>query len=129
MTEVVHAPTGELIDYQPVSPIEIEYIIRELSERLERATVVIDELQRARYDAEEEYSRSFETAKLQSRRDLYNERIAEAKLACLPKLHDLNEAKAKLHHAEHLQDALKAKLMGYQNINKVQAAAYSGGGR
>ena len=128
MTGVVHGPTGELIDYQPVSSVEIEYIIREIGDRLERAAVVIDGLQRDRYTAEEEYSRAFETAKLGSKRDLYNERLAEARLACLPLMRELNEAKAKLHHAEHLQEALKAKLMGYQNINKVNGAALSVGG-
>ena len=128
MTELVHSPTGEIINYQPVSSVEIEFIIREIGDRLEAAVQVLDELQRARYDAEEEYSRAFETAKLSSKRDLYNERIAEAKLACLPLLRTLNEAKAKLHHAEHLQEALKSKAMGYQNINKVNGAAYSMGG-
>lgn len=128
MTEIVHAPTGELINYQPVSSIEIEFIIREIGDRLEAAVQVLDQLQRERYDAEEEYSRAFETAKLSSKRDLYNERIAEAKLSCLPKMRELNEAKAKLHHAEHLQDALKSKLMGYQNINKVNGSAYGVGG-
>lgn len=128
MGEVVHAVTGEILDYRPVSPVEVEYIIRELGDRLERAVPILDELQRARYTAEEEYSRQFEMAKLQSKRELYNERIAEAKLACLPHMHALNEAKAKLHHAERLQDALKAKLMGYQNINKVNGAAFQVGG-
>ncbi|MDN4598479.1 hypothetical protein [Leifsonia virtsii] len=128
MTELVHSTTGELIDYQPVSPMEIEFIIREIGDRLERAVVVIDSLQRARYDAEEAYSKAFEMAKLESKRHLYNDRIAEARLSCLPLLRELNEAKAQLHHAEHLQDALKAKLMGYQNINKVNGAAYGVGG-
>lgn len=128
MGEIVHAVNGEILDYRPVSPVEVEYIIRELGDRLERAVPILDELQRARYTAEEEYSRQFEMAKLQSKRELYNERIAEAKLACLPYMHALNEAKAKLHHAERLQDALKAKLMGYQNINKVNGAAFQVGG-
>ena len=128
MNEIVHLPTGELIDYQPVSSLEIEFIIREIGDRLEIAVKVLDELQRGRYDAEEEYSRQFETAKLASRREMVTDRRAEAILACLPAMRDLNEAKAKLHHAEHLQDALKSKLMGYQNINKVNGAAYSVGG-
>lgn len=126
--EVVHGITGEVIRYQPVSPLEVEYIIREIGDRLENAVGVLDELQRARYEAEEEYSHEFETAKLTSKRELYNERIAEAKLACLPLMRVLNEAKAKLHHAEHLQEALKSKAMGYQNINKVNGAAYGMGG-
>lgn len=128
MPEMVHLSTGELIDYRPVSSLEIEFIIREIGDRLESAVQVLDALQRARYDAEEEYSRQFETAKLTSKRDLYNERIAEAKLACLPLMRTLNEAKAQLHHAENLQDALKSKLMGYQNINKVNGAAFGAGG-
>ncbi|MFL2002167.1 hypothetical protein [Microbacterium sp. A1-JK] len=128
MTELIHAVTGDIIDYRPVSPVEVEYIIRVLGDRLEAAVPVLDELQRARYDAEEEYSRQLETAKLSSKREGYNDRRAEALLTCLPQLRVVNEAKAKLHHAERLQDALKAKLMGYQNINKVNGAAYSAGG-
>jgi len=126
--ELVHLSSGELIDYQPVSSLEIEFIIREIGDRLEAAVKVLDQLQRDRYDAEEEYSRQFETEKLSSRREMVTDRRAEALLACLPQMRVLNEAKAKLHHAERLQDALKSKLMGYQNINKVNASAFGVGG-
>lgn len=128
MTELIHALTGEIFDYQPVSPVEVEFIIRELGDRVERAVGVLDDLQRARYDAETAYSTAFETAKLTSKREMYSDRRSEAKIACLPLERELNEAKAKLHHAERLQDALRAKLMGYQNINKVNGAAYGVGG-
>lgn len=128
MTEVIHDVTGEVVEYRPVSPVEVEYIIRVLGDRLEAAVPILDQLQRARYDAEEEYSRTFEMAKFESKRDLYNDRLAEARLAALPQMRALNEAKAQLHHAERLQDALKAKLMGYQNINKVNGAAFQVGG-
>ena len=129
MKDIVHALlTGEVIDYQPVSSLEIEYIIREIGDRLESAVSVIDQLQRGRYDAEEAYSKALEMAKLSSSRPSYNERLAEARLSCLPLLREVNEAKAKLHHAEHLQDALKSKLMGFQNINKVNGAAFNVGG-
>ncbi|HEY2644055.1 MAG TPA: hypothetical protein VGI56_09925 [Galbitalea sp.] len=125
---MVHLPTGELIEYQPVSSLEIEFIIREIGDRLEAAVKVIDQLQRARYDAEADYSKAFETAKLTSKYELFSDRRAAAILECLPLQRELNEAKAKLHHAENLQEALKSKLMGYQNINKVNGAAYSVGG-
>lgn len=128
MTEIVHAVTGEILEYQPVSPIEVEYIIRELGDRLERAAPILDKLQRARYDAETEYSKAFETAKLMSKREMYSDRRSEAKLACLPQEQALNEAKAQLHHAERLQDALGRKLSGYQTIKKGLEAAYSAGG-
>ncbi len=128
MTELVHGTTGELIEYRPVSPVEIEFIIREIGDRLEAAVPVIDQLQRARYDAEAAYSSALETAKLSSNRGTYSDRRSEALIACLPLLRELNEAKAKLHHAENLQAALQSKLMGYQNINKVNGAAYGVGG-
>lgn len=128
MSELVHSLTGEVINYQPVSSLEVEFIIREIGDRLEAAVQVIDQLQRGRYDAEEAYSKALEMGKLSSKRPTYNERLAEARLECLPLLREVNEAKAKLHHAENLQDALKSKLMGYQNINKVNGAAYSVGG-
>lgn len=128
MTELVHISTGELIDYQPVTSIEIEFIIREIGDRLEAAVQVIDKLQHERYDAEVAYSKAFETAKLTGKYDLYSDRRSHALLECLPLMRELNEAKAKLHHAENLQEALNSKLMGYQNINKVNAAAYSVGG-
>jgi hypothetical protein len=128
MPELVHLSTGELIDYQPVSSVEIEFIIREIGDRLEAAVQVLDKLQRARYDAEEKYSEAFEIAKTTGKATLYSDRRSQAIIACLPLMRELNEAKAALHHAEHLQDALKSKLMGYQNINKVNGAAFSVGG-
>lgn len=128
MPEIAHPSTGELIDYRPVSPVEVEYVIREIGDRLERAVTVLDELQRARYDAETAYSSAFEMAKLQSKQEMYSDRRSEAKIACLGLERELNEAKAKLHHAERLQDALKAKLSGYQTIKKTFEAAYGAGG-
>lgn len=128
MTELIHDVTGEVVNYRPVSPVEVEYIIRVLGDRLEAAVPILDQLQRARYDAEEEYSRTFEMAKFESKKPLYSDRLAEARLAALPQMRALNEAKAQLHHAEHLQKALTAKLMGYQNINKVNGAAFHAGG-
>jgi hypothetical protein len=107
-----------------VSPIEVEYIIRELADRLERAVPVIDDLQRKRYAAEADYSEAFEKAKLTSKQEMYSDRRSEARLACLPLQRDLDEIKAQLHHAERLQEALQAKLIGYQSINKALGVAY-----
>jgi len=128
VADLVHTPTGELINYEPVSPLEIEFIIREIADRLEAAVRVLDQLQRERYEAEEEYSRALETAKLSSERATYNDRLAEARLSCLPLMRTVNEAKAKLHHAERLQQALQAKLTGYQSINRANTAAYGAAG-
>lgn len=127
--EVADIDTGELIAYEPVSPVEIEFIIRAIGERLERAVGIIDALQRARYDAEVAYSKAFETAKLTSKREMFSDRRAEALLTCLPLMAELNEAKAKLHHAENLQDALGKRLSGLQTIAKTFANAYNASGR
>ncbi|MFJ3029854.1 hypothetical protein ACIPEQ_13505 [Curtobacterium sp. NPDC087080] len=129
MSEIANLATGELVTYEPASPVELEYTIRAIGERLEHAVGVIDALQRGRYDAEAEYSRALETAKLSSSRATYSDRRAEAILACLPKFRELNEAKAKLHHAENLQDALGKRLSGLQTIAKTLATAYNATGR
>lgn len=129
MSEIANLTTGELVTYEPASPVELEYTIRAIGERLEHAVGVIDALQRGRYDAEAEYSRALETAKLSSSRATYSDRRAEAILACLPKFRELNEAKAKLHHAENLQDALGKRLSGLQTIAKTLATAYNASGR
>jgi hypothetical protein len=126
--DVIHATSGELIEYRPVSSLELEYIIRELGDRIERSVIVLDELQRGRYDAEAKYSEAFEMAKQNNKSAMYSDRRSQAIIACLPIQREVNEAKAKLHHAEKLQAALMAKLMGYQNINKVNASAYGVGG-
>lgn len=129
MSDVANLTTGELVSYDPASPVELEFTIRAIGERLEHAVGVIDTLQRARYDAEAEYSRALETAKLSSTRATFSDRRAEAILACLPKFRELNEAKAKLHHAENLQDALSKRLSGLQTIAKTLATAYNASGR
>jgi hypothetical protein len=124
MTELIHSVTGEVLDYVPANPVEVEYIIRELADRLERAVPILDDLQKKRYEAETAYSAAFETAKLTSKAEMYSDRRSEAKIACLGLERELNEIKAQLHHAERLQDALKAKLSGYQTISKSVQSAY-----
>lgn len=124
MTELIQSITGEVLDYQPTNPVEVEYIIRELAERLERAVPVLDDLQRKRYEAETAYSEAFEMAKLRSTAELYSDRRSEAKIACLPLQRELDDIKAQLHHAERLQEALRAKLSGYQTISKSVQSAY-----
>ena len=76
--EVIHAVTGEVINYQPVSSLEIEYIIREIGDRLENSVVILDQLQRARYDAEVAYSEGFEMAKQTSKAEMYSDRRSQA---------------------------------------------------
>jgi hypothetical protein len=127
--DIARPDTGEIVEYETASPAEYEFMIRDLGERLERSVGVIDALQRERYEAEAEYSRALETAKLSSTRATYNDRRAEAILACLPKFRELNEAKAKLHHAENLQDALAKRLSGLQTITKSLATAFNASGR
>src|SRR5690606_39933529 len=67
------------------------------------------------FRSETAYSEAFEMAKLTSKAEMYSDRRSEAKLSWLPLERELNDIKAQLHHAERLQDALKAKLSGYQD--------------
>ncbi|AGW41719.1 proline dehydrogenase [Leifsonia xyli subsp. cynodontis DSM 46306] len=129
MTELVHATTGELIDYQPVSPMEIEFIIREIGERLETAVPVLKQMWRDRYEAERELIKARATAMLNSKADSVTEKRAEADLAALPHRLEFDLKKEALHAAEELQKALTAKLYGYLNLNKALASSYNATGR
>lgn len=128
MTEIANLSTGEIVNYEPATPMELEMIIRELGDRLERAVPVIKQLWGDRYTAERKLIEERAKAVLRSNADTVTEKRAEADLASLPYRHDFDSAKEILHAAEELQKALTAKLYGYLNLNKVQATAYQVGG-
>lgn len=129
MTELANIETGELVNYEPVSPMELELMIREIGDRLENAVPVLKELYNGRYAAERKWIEERAKAMLRSKEDSITRQRAEADLAALPFKHQFDDAKEILHAAEHLQKALQSKLYGYLNLNKAQAAAYMGGGR
>lgn len=128
MTEIANLQTGELIDYEPISPVELEHLIREIGDRLENAVPVIKQLWADRYAAERKFIEEKAKAMLRSKANSVTEKRAEADLASLSYKHEFDTAKEILHAAEELQKALTAKLYGYLNLNKVQAAAYQVGG-
>jgi hypothetical protein len=128
MTEVANLSTGEIVDYEPASPIELEMIIREIGDRLERAVPVIKDLWSKRYAAERKWIEERAKAVMRSTEPTVTRQRAEADLAAMPFKHEFDNAKEILHAAEELQKALTAKLYGYLNLNKVQATAYQVGG-
>lgn len=128
VTEMANFKTGELLDYQPVAPLEIEMIIREIGDRLENAVPVLKELYGARYAAERKWIEERAKSMLRSKEPTVTRQRAEADLASLPFKHAFDDAKEILHAAEHLQKALQSQLYGYLNLNKAQAAAYQVGG-
>ena len=128
MTDIANLSTGEIVEDEPVSPLELEMMIRELGDRLERAVPVIKQLWADRYSAERKYIEERAKAVIRSTEPTVTRQRAEADLASLPYKHDFDSAKETLHAAEELQKALTAKLYGYLNLNKVNAAAYQVGG-
>lgn len=128
-TEIMNRESGELLDYEPVSPMELEMLIRTISDRLEAAVPVLKQMWHERYQAERDLIKARATAMLQSNAATVTEKRAEADLAALPFRLEFDLKKESLHAAEELQKALTAKLYGYLNLNKVQSAAYMGGGR
>ena len=128
-TDIMNRETGELLAYDPVSPMELEMLIRTISDRLEQAVPVLKQMWHERYQAERDLIKARATAMLQSNAATVTEKRAEADLAALPYRLEFDLKKESLHAAEELQKALTAKLYGYLNLNKVQSAAYMGGGR
>jgi len=128
MNDIANMSSGELIEYKPVSPMELELIIRELGDRLEHAVPVLRDLWAKRYAAERAFIEGHAKAMLQSKQSTVAMARKEADIATLGLKRDFDDAKEILHAAEALQKALAAKLMGYQNLNKAHMQAYSAGG-
>jgi hypothetical protein len=128
MTEVANLTTGEIVDFEPASPIELEMIIRELGDRLERAVPVIKQLWSNRYAAERKLIEEKAKAVMRSGAGSVTEKRAEADLATMTYRHEFDTAKEILHAAEELQKALTAKLYGYLNLNKALASSYNASG-
>ncbi|WIA99712.1 hypothetical protein [Curtobacterium sp. MCBA15_012] len=122
--DIARMDTGEIVSYEPVTPLELEFMIRELGERLERAVPVMKGLYKARYDAERALIEEKAKAVLRSGKASVTEKRAEADLETMTFRRDVDAAKETLHAAEELQKALAARLMGLQNINKVLGQAY-----
>jgi pyruvate-formate lyase len=126
--EVANIPTADLVNYEPVGPLELEQLIREVGDRLENAVPVIKELWGQRYRAEREYISARAKALMRSNESSVTRQRAEADLATMQQKNDFDDAKEILHAAEELQKALTSKLYGYLNLNKAQASAYMAGG-
>lgn len=126
MTDIANMQTGELVQYEPISPVEIEFLIREISDRLENAVPAIKQMWHDRYEAERAWIKARATAMLGSKQATVTLQRAEADLAALPFKLEFDLKKETLHAAEELQKALTAKLYGYLNLNKVNGAAFQG---
>lgn len=128
-TELTNMTTGEVLDFEPLNPVELEYIIRELGDRLEAAVPVLKQMWHDRYEAERAMIEARAKAMLTAKADTVTEKRAEADLAALPYRLEFDLKKETLHAAEELQKALTAKLYGYLNLNKALASSYNASGR
>lgn len=131
MTEIANMETGELINYEPMHPLEIEQAIRAIGERLEASVPALRDMWAKRYATERALIEARAKAVIRSNASSVTERRSEADLATMDLRRQHDDAKEILHAAEELQAALKARMFGFQNINRVQAALYnvSGGPR
>ena len=127
--EVIKSRTGEMVQYQPTNPIEMEFIIRELTDFIEDMPGRLERLNEERYTAERDWSRRRNTALAQHAKNMpVTAARALAEVEALPELERLHNAKAAWHFADDSMKALTSKLYGLLNINKGVQAAYRGYG-
>lgn len=147
MTDIVDPKTGELVhstaeerviglmtplelaSYEPLDPVQLEELIRVLSDRLETAAGVIVRLYEAKHRAEENYEGTL--SDFMAANAHYGPQMAKriAMTKTKTELNELNLAKEQLRYAEELQKALTSKLYGMLNLNKGLAASYNATGR
>lgn len=127
--DLIRSKTGEMVQYQPTNPIEMEFIIRELTDFLEEMPGRLEQLNQERYAAEREWSRRRNTALAQHSKNMpVTAARALAEVEALPEMERLHNAKAAWHYADDSMKALTSKLYGLLNINKGVQAAYRGYG-
>jgi hypothetical protein len=120
---------GELISYQPSNPVEMEFIIRELTDLIEQMPAKLLELNEARYDAERAWSRRFNVALAAHCKSMQvTPARALATVEALTEREAADNGKAAWHYADDSLKALTSKLYGLLNVNKGIQAAYRGYG-
>ncbi len=123
-----HLTTSEALAFQPRTPVEVEFLIEELGQSLDRAAVALGELHDLRYEAETAYVRARSEARLAAPGGFAADKTAYADLNSIDELEHLNDCKAALHKCEALEQAVRARFYGYLNLNKSVTAAYNGAG-
>lgn len=113
----------ELVQHEPASPLELEFMIREIGDRLENAVPTLRRMWHDRYEAERELMNARATAILNSKARTVAEKRAEADLAAMPFRLAFDMKREALHGAIELQKALAAKLNALLNLNRANGAA------
>ena len=121
--------SGELISFVPANPVEMEFMITELTTLVEQMPGKLLELNEARYTAERAWSRRRNTSlAMHSKNMPVTAARALAEVEAMPELEALHNAKAAWHYADDTLKALTSKLNANLNINKGVQAAYNGYG-
>lgn len=123
--DIIRAKTGELVQFRPTNPVEMEFIIRELTDFIEEMPSKLEALNQVRYEAERAWSRRRNTALAAHSKNMsVTAARALAEVEALTELEALHNAKAAWHYADDSMRALTTKLYGLLNINKGVQAAY-----
>lgn len=119
----VHMTTGQVLQYEPLTPLEIQYAIEEIQAALDRYAAVYPHLKHEEYATERAYITKKAQARLLAPAGGYDrDRAAYAEAESMPELEAWHLAKEKRHAADALEKALRSKLFGYLNMNKALAA-------
>ena len=118
--------SGELISFVPANPVEMEYLITQLTELVEQMPGTLLELNETRYTAERAWSRRRNTAlAMHSKNMTVTAARALAEVEAMPELEALHASKAAWHYADDTASALRSKLFALLNINRGVQAAYN----
>jgi hypothetical protein len=121
--------SGELISFKPANPVEMEFMITELTSLVEQMPAKLLELNEIRYAAERAYSRRKNTSlAAHAKNNPVTVARALAEVEALVEMEALHNAKAAWHYADDTSKALTSKLYAQLNINKGVQAAYNGYG-
>jgi hypothetical protein len=124
-----HMGTGEVLAYEPMTPLELTYALEEIGAAFDRYGAVRPLLAHKRYAAERAYIAAKANARLTAPSGGYHaDREAYANLHSMAELEALHLAKELEKSADALFEALKSKSISYMSMSKANVAAQQSGG-
>ena len=127
MTNSLVETAQQMVNFQPLNPVQAEQLITEANKLLEQMPDVLLEINERRYEAERAWSKAKNTAMVKHHANKMPVSIAraQAEVDAQPEREVFDRARAEFHYAEDTAKALTTKIYSLLNLNKSVTAAYN----
>lgn len=116
------------LDDRPLNPVEVENLIRDISNRIAKGVKVVSDRYGIYLEADREYDRAYASAYLAAEGSI-KDREHKATLECIAQRQVRDVAEVAYKHADRLAKALELELRAIQSIGASVRQMYAVAGR